>query len=78
MLKEIVFTTLEDQGRHLRDYVRSLTPLERLAYLYQLNLRAYGHYPRTKTQRSSIINVMEMNEDENLEEFLQRKNKSKA
>ena len=76
MLKEIVFTTLEDQARQLRAYTRSLTPLERLAYLYQLNLCAFGRQPASNAMPLPTIQVLEIEFAESLEEFLRRKNKS--
>ena len=77
MAKEIVFTTLESQGKRLLEYSRSLSPLERLAFLQELNKRAYGVHESSSSSGSGEIRVFAKSEDETLEEFLRRVRKEK-
>ena len=41
--KTITVSTFEEQENDMRKYSLSLTPLQRMAYLYQLNQVAYAH-----------------------------------
>ena len=41
--KTISVSTLEDQENEMRNYSLSLSPVERMAYLYQLNQIAFAH-----------------------------------
>ncbi len=77
MEKEIIFTTLEEQGKRLLEYSRSLTPLERFGYLYELNRQAYDYENVRKLSDSSEIHIATKSEFESLEEFLRRRNKEK-
>lgn len=41
--KTITISTLEDMENNNRIYSAKLTPLERMAYLFELNMNAFGH-----------------------------------
>jgi hypothetical protein len=42
LFKGLAISSLSEQEDEMRRYSQSLTPIERLAYLYQLNLIAFG------------------------------------
>ena len=44
LFKTITVSTLEEQEEERRNYSASLSPLERIAYLHELNMNAYGHF----------------------------------
>jgi len=74
---EIKFTTLEDQGKTLQEYSRSLTPEERLELLYELNRRVYGDKSVEECLRSKRLTVYTQNKGESFEQMLERKNRDK-
>jgi len=43
IFKQIKVSTLEEEENEMRKYSASLTPEERMAYLYELNQRAFAH-----------------------------------
>ena len=43
IFKTISIATTEAQEEEMRNYSASLSPLQRMAYLYELICRAYGH-----------------------------------
>lgn len=43
IFKTITISTFEEQENDMRKYSLSLTPLQRMAYLYQLNQVAFAH-----------------------------------
>lgn len=43
IFKTITVSTFEEQENDMRKYSLSLTPLQRMAYLYQLNQVAFAH-----------------------------------
>lgn len=75
MKKEIVFTTLEEQGNSLKKYSRSLTPMQRLEYLYLLNCQAYDMSNVKKLSESDVVHIFMKKETESLEEFLRNRKK---
>lgn len=56
--KTITISTFEEQENDMRKYSLSLTPLQRMAYLYQLNQVAFAHIlsnPKSFPEKKEII-----------------------
>ncbi len=75
MSDKIIYTTLEEQGKTLREYSTSLSPIERLRYLQELNLHAFGVHENTSM--TFTLKVFVPDDHESLEVFLQRVKKEK-
>ena len=72
MLKEIKFTTLQNQGQSLNEYSRSLTPEQRLQLLNELNKQAFWRELSENRIPNKEIAVFTKNENESLPEFFAR------
>ena len=61
IFKSITVSTFEKQEDEMRKYSLSLTPLQRMAYLYQLNQVAFAHIlsnpDATKEEKEIIIDA---------------------
>lgn len=77
-MKEIIFTTIEEQGKSLREYSKKLSYGERLVLLQELNRRAFGNKSREKIfSRRNEVRIFFKQEKETEEEFWKRVRKEK-
>ncbi len=72
MLKEIKFTSFEDQGKSLNDYSRSLTPQQRWDLLITLNKHAFWKELANPTSEKREIVVFVKEENESLVDLFAR------
>jgi len=78
MLKEIKFTTLENQSKSMNEYSRSLTPQQRWDLLMELNQHAFWKELSEPISVSKEVRIFTKRESESLPDFFERARSEKS